>query len=438
MERDRHTRIAAFLPGAMAWALLLIASAAPAPASDMDAARVQDLLKNNSCVNCHVNHEDDEARAPTQNIHMDVHIRKGLACHDCHGGDPGSDDEDVAMDPDRGWLSPPERSEIPEFCGRCPSDPEYMRVWNPGMPVDQVEKYWTSRHGQKLRMGDETVAICTDCHDVHNIRPSDDRKSTVHPINLPETCGACHADPKYMAGTGLPTNQLRLFRESVHGRALLEKGEIGSPSCNDCHGNHGAVPPDVSSLSRVCGLCHVQNLEYFLGSVHADAYAEEEIPECEACHGNHDIAKPDDTMLDVDGESICLDCHDEDDGTSGVETAAAMFATLTELAERHDLAEASLREVEIKGMPVTDALFDLSGARQHLIKARTRVHSFDEDEVLEDTRAGLELVESAEVAGASARERLRFRRNGLALSTLILTVLVIGLALKIRQIEAPQ
>jgi hypothetical protein len=51
----------------------------------------------------------------------------------------------------------------------------------------------------------------------------------VHPQAIPETCGHCHADPKYMAGyrkedgSPLPTDQLEGFKKSVHGKALLDK-----------------------------------------------------------------------------------------------------------------------------------------------------------------------------------------------------------------------
>ncbi len=68
---------------------------------------------------------------------------------------------------------------------------------------------------------------------------------------------------------------------------LLEKGDLSSPSCNDCHGNHGAVPPGVESISKVCGTCHVLNMELFEQSPHKKAFDENDYPECESCHGNH-------------------------------------------------------------------------------------------------------------------------------------------------------
>ena len=42
----------------------------------------------------------------------------------------------------------------------------------------------------------------------------------------------------------------------VTSAALLEKGDMSAPACNNCHGNHGAVPPKTRDISVVCSNCH--------------------------------------------------------------------------------------------------------------------------------------------------------------------------------------
>jgi len=37
-------------------------------------------------------------------------------------------------------------------------------------------------------------AVCTDCHGIHEIRATDDPKSSVHAANLIQSCRKCHAD----------------------------------------------------------------------------------------------------------------------------------------------------------------------------------------------------------------------------------------------------
>src|SRR5215813_5512514 len=42
------------------------------------------------------------------------------------------------------------------------------------------------------KLGAQTVANCASCHDVHNILPSSDPRSTINRANLIKTCGQCH------------------------------------------------------------------------------------------------------------------------------------------------------------------------------------------------------------------------------------------------------
>ena len=45
-----------------------------------------------------------------------IHAANGIACNDCHGGDPK--DAANAMSPARGFLGAPKETAIPAFCGR--------------------------------------------------------------------------------------------------------------------------------------------------------------------------------------------------------------------------------------------------------------------------------------------------------------------------------
>lgn len=50
-----------------------------------------------------------------------------------------------------------------------------------------------SFHGLAMQLGSVTVADCASCHGAHDILPSGDPRSSIHPGNLPKTCGKCHA-----------------------------------------------------------------------------------------------------------------------------------------------------------------------------------------------------------------------------------------------------
>ena len=53
----------------------------------------------------------------------------------------------------------------------------------------------------------------------------------------------------------LPSDAYAKWATSVHFQARA-KGDASAPTCNSCHGNHGAAPPEVGSVANVCGTCH--------------------------------------------------------------------------------------------------------------------------------------------------------------------------------------
>jgi len=265
----------------------------------------QTLPDSEDCRSCHLTLDDERLSEPAVRYESDVHAETGFGCLACHGS--GGDD---ALDPAAGFLSAPERREIPEMCGRCHSDAAYMRQFDPGLRVDQVQEYWTSRHGELLRdRNDPAVATCIDCHPAHEIRPPDDPSSTVHPSNIVATCGGCHADPAYMVARDVPTDQVTQYTSSVHGRLLFEEGDLSAPACNDCHGNHGAAPPGLASVRNVCGQCHSVMADYFDQSGHEQIFEEESLPGCSLCHEHHAVQPVEDASLVDRSQDVCLTCH---------------------------------------------------------------------------------------------------------------------------------
>jgi len=385
------------------------------------------FLAEDQCYVCH----QEEDMLPEGFDDGDVHVQHGLSCAGCHGGDPASDDEDVAMSKAKGFVGVPGKRQIAEFCGRCHSSIDFMRSYQPRIPTDQVAQYNTSRHGQKLREGDTNVADCTSCHTSHAIHPASDARSTVYPLHVPTTCNHCHGDAKRMAGYGIPTNQYDKYVGSVHGTALLENQDTGAPACNDCHGNHGAMPPGLTSISQVCGTCHVNNLQYFSATRMAEAFEEEGFHGCEECHGNHAIAHANDDMVGTSGDAVCLDCHEE--GDDGWESAAAIREQLRTLTTTYDEAIAKQGEVQRKGMDDVDIEYLLKDAHQSLIQARTLVHTFDPEKVAVKIDEGLAKAKEAVTEADAAVEEFYFRRRGFGLATIFITVLIVALAFKIRQ-----
>jgi hypothetical protein len=354
-------------------------------------------------------------------------ITQCTRCHGAHG---------IVRIQDR--ASPVNPLNIVSTCSSCHSNAAFMRLYNPTLPVDQLDKYRTSVHGMKNAKGDPLVAECASCHGSHGILPVKDVKSKVYPTNLPETCSSCHSDTVRMKSYGIPTDQFEKYAGSVHGEALLEKGDLAAPACNSCHGNHGAVPPGVESISKVCGTCHVLNADLFSSSPHKQAFDRANLPECETCHGNHEILTPTAALLGTGPDAVCSRCHSDQADDAGYAAARIMRQLTDSLEASEDSARALVEQAEQRGMEITDAKFKLRDARQARLESRTMVHAFDVKRFRETVDKGL--VTASFVAGEAkaAVDEYYFRRIGLGIATLIITVLAVSLYLYIRRIERRQ
>jgi hypothetical protein len=236
-----------------------------------------------------------------------------------------------------------------------------------------------------------------------------------------------------MAPYKIPTDQVEKYKTSVHWKMMTVKGDLSAPTCHDCHGNHGAAPPGVSSVVNVCGQCHVVNAELLGKSPHGKIFVQMGIPGCAGCHSNHAIHETSDAMLGTSDKSACATCHTPT--SSGAVLAASMLASIERLRNGYEKAQTLLGNAEHAGMEVSQPLFELNDAKTALIKARAAIHSFDQATLNKEVEPGLKVAEKSQARGVKALEELQFRRKGLAVSALIIFALVIGLILKIRQME---
>ncbi len=348
-----------------------------------------------SCVTCHSSPDYFEPAqiAIVQRFAKDVHATLGLSCHDCHGGNPDpalADDMTAAMDPAYGrnpYRGVPERAGLPEFCAKCHSDLRFMRRFNPNARVDQVNEYWTSRHGQRLKTGDEKVATCVDCHGVHGMLRVTDPASPVYPTHVGETCSRCHSNPQVMAGrtresgSPIPVDQFAKWQRSVHASAMFDKGDLTAPTCNDCHGNHGALPPGVESVANVCGQCHGREAELFRASAKQEGFEEhntyltgqgcsdchEAIPappggmthfsECATCHQYHGVIRPTVALLGPLPATPCAFCH-EPAVREGAAVVPEQEKTRASYVRTRDALIASAAKLNLEGNARFDWLVD--------------------------------------------------------------------------------
>ena len=194
-------------------------------------------IDSSACAECH------EASAHGSVFAEDIRhsAHDGLDCLDCHW--------------DRGTV-PHQELEEPFFVG-C----QACRLCH-----DQAAEDYQA-HGRSRLGSCEDMPHCSNCHGDHDILPSTAKRSTVHPINLPETCGKCHENlditTKYDI---LIDHPIEIYQTSVHGQAT-RGGVYVAASCNDCHSTGGTAhkilsPGSVESsinhfnIPRTCGKCH--------------------------------------------------------------------------------------------------------------------------------------------------------------------------------------
>ena len=355
------------------------------------------------------------------------HIAQCTTCHNAHGI--------VSV---KNPSSPVYPLNVVKTCTRCHANATFMRSYNPSLSVDQLEKYRTSVHGMRNAKGDAKTAECASCHGSHEIRSAKDVKSKVYVSNIPGTCSTCHSNADYMKAYKIPADQYEKYSRSVHGIALLQNHDLGAPACNGCHGNHGAAPPGVESISKVCGTCHALNAELFSSSPHKKAFDERHLPECETCHGNHEIIAATDKLLGVTPEAVCSRCHSERQNAKGYLVAKSMRGWIDSLDSEEQRVISMVNDAEQKGMEISEAKFKLKDVRQARLQSRTMVHAFNEEKFIEVIGNGLKTTAFIAEESNTAIHEYFFRRIGLVISTFILTILAVSVYLYVRRLERNQ
>jgi len=364
-------------------ALLLCALLVPAAQGKAPTAE-------NGCTVCHGREAVELAAS--------IHAPAGLSCTRCHGGDA------LAMDKERGHggdftpLTDP--AEAVRRCGGCHAD--FLEVGRYGIKTDQLALYEKSPHGRALfEKGRKRVATCLTCHGVHEIRRVSDPRSPANKRNQYRTCSGCHADTELMEEVGLNAQVPSLYRDSVHGRALLEDGNLASPGCTDCHGAHGAAPPRVADLAMVCGHCHTVTRGFFLQSPHFQATRDGLMEECTSCHGDHDVTRRGSEAL-LDPDVGCPSCHAGEPDGQAMRTAHRFDELLTGIDRDIAHCREELLHAQQRGVFIDDEEGYLQEAAALRIRGEPLSHTISET-AMED------LDQRARAMLATTRESLEVK-----------------------------
>ena len=208
-----------------------------------------------------------------------------------------------------------------KLCLSCHLDnPEIRSRTSPSAGF--IASYEKSIHGNQLNGGNGKAANCVDCHTAHRVKAASDPTSTVNKFNVPNTCGKCHSS---IAAE---------YKQSVHGVAVLKKGNLDAPVCTTCHGEHTIMnpknptaPTSYANVSQeVCSKCHASvalSAKYGLNPNRWTTFKESyhglamqsgatTVANCASCHTAHDVLPANDPKSSVYKGNLsktCGRCH---------------------------------------------------------------------------------------------------------------------------------
>jgi predicted CXXCH cytochrome family protein len=185
-------------------------------------------------------------------------------------------------------------------------------------------------------------------------------------------------------------------------------------------------------------MCHALNAELFSVSPHKRAFDEKKLPECETCHGNHEITAATNRLLGTARDAVCSRCHTAAENVKGFQAAMTMRSQIDSLEALLSRADSLVREAEQKGMEISEARYKLRDARQARFQSRTMIHAFDQEKFQGEVGKGLKTASIVSDEAQGAIDEYYFRRAGLGVATLVITILAISLYLFIRRIERGQ
>lgn len=328
----------------------------------------------NACAMCHGEVDlwsDDKLHLfiSTESLAEDVHLLKGVNCHDCHGGDPTVFDPGDLHAKEDGFR---ELTDIRKTCAHCHSETltgVHATATETGetAATDQTTPLDCSKcHGEKAHsmlaatdsrspvFGENKTQACIKCHKeqavavvkgvhakagekdergrgtpldcgkchgekLHDMLPVRDAQSPVFLDNQVQTCGGCHEE------------DLTTYKATVHGHGLYASGLLVTAVCADCHGAHNIYYAadkrstlHAANVAETCSECHRFIQERLDKSVHGNGNGPggatetpapggkmKHKPTCTSCHQGHHLVHPDSEAFQSQLFYVCGNCHED-------------------------------------------------------------------------------------------------------------------------------
>jgi cytochrome b subunit of formate dehydrogenase len=265
----------------------------------------------NLCIQCHG--DPDLWDVKTKRLYVardglaeDIHWKKGVNCHDCHGGNYKTTEVNEAHAKENGFRGAGEAAR--KMCAVCHE--------NQGL---ELVKSVHAKAGEKDEQGRGTLLDCRKCHGAnqHHILPVADSRAPVFVDQQVQTCGKCHE------------KELGSYVYTAHGHGLYQSGLLVTAACANCHGAHGIYRAAdrrstlyTANVAATCGKCHRFIAERLKASVHgqgagpgamavrlAPGGKSPQQPSCTSCHQGHEMALTASARFRRQLPNLCGNCH---------------------------------------------------------------------------------------------------------------------------------
>jgi predicted CXXCH cytochrome family protein len=140
-----------------------------------------------TCATCHLPISQAYAKSVHGKALIEQDNRDVPVCTDCHRS------HDIADPRNRAWLM-----NTPALCGKCHADEQRMKKY--GLSTAVLSTYLSDFHGATASFGAQgsqastapVVALCVDCHGIHDIGKVTGKSAAAFRSNLVKTCRKCH------------------------------------------------------------------------------------------------------------------------------------------------------------------------------------------------------------------------------------------------------
>ena len=243
-------------------------------------------LKPAKCDKCHSVECNDYSLSRHKNA-VDKNNPKGPVCSTCHGTHDILSNKDLS--------SPTYVLNINQSCLKCHGDKS--------KPASEQEDFSDRIHGKGEKQHLKVTAVCTNCHNSHDVLRHTDRNSPTSRGKLVSTCSVCHA-------------KIEDLHKKIVSIGNSSSGNSSLPECGGCHALHAKrkVFPDETFSDDYCLSCHNASSKLKSGitdslrvnMIELDSSSHKNL-HCIECHSN--VSKKHDPVCAVSGKVNCATCH---------------------------------------------------------------------------------------------------------------------------------